>query len=250
MVFGIKATCVLGNKWHSDYILRKEDGRKMRVTREIGFFSLLVLITLFVQNASATLAQMLPTSSYADGAWQGEDFYDEDLGGGGFLRGRVDFAVYDTLGGNEFIEAGFEAPGEGQYIYAYQIFNDYEAASDKAVLSFAVFGIDGAPLDVVEDSISSSEDPQLGIEPSNEYFSTDRLKVVWEFGGKEGFSFIDKGDHSWFLVFSSDAPPVVGDYEIRAPGFPAFSENPEPATIALLGIGGALMFTKRRKSAQ
>ena len=68
----------------------------MRVTREIGFFSLLLLAALLVQNASATLPPMLPTSSYADGAWQGFRIYDEDLGGGDFLRGRVDFAVYDT----------------------------------------------------------------------------------------------------------------------------------------------------------
>jgi len=197
---------------------------------------------------------MLPTSSFADGAWQGEEFYDEDLGGGDFLRGRVDFAVYDSenlLFPDESVwVGGLDIPGEGQYIYAYQIFNDYEPGSDEAVWSFAVFGIDGAPLDVVEDSISSSEDPQLGIEPSNEYFSTNSLEVIWEF--KEiGEAILLAGDHSWFLMFSSDKTPVVGDFRIEGSEegeFPA--STPEPGTLMLLGIGGALMFTRRRKSAR
>ena len=76
--------------------------------------------------------------------------------------------------------------------------------------------------------------------------------MVWEFGGKEGFSFIYKGDHPWFLVFSSDSPPVVGGYEIRAleEGERLTPEILEPGMMALLGIGGALMFTRRRKPAQ
>jgi hypothetical protein len=225
----------------------------MRVTREIGFFSLLVLAALFVQNASATLPPMLPTSSYADGAWQGFRLYDESLGGGDFLRGRIDFAVYDTLGGNEFIEAGFEAQGEGQYIYAYQIFNDYEPASDEAVWSFAVFGIDedgepsGVPLVVDEMSIGSQEDPESGVEPTDAYFGSSNSRGVWEFGGGALFA----GEHSWFLVFNSNSGPVPGSYEVKAPEEGKFPvSTPEPGTLMLLGIGGALIFTRRRKSAQ
>ncbi|MBA7671762.1 hypothetical protein ES703_79925 [subsurface metagenome] len=53
-------------------------------------------------------------------------------------------------------------------------------------------------------------------------------------------------------MFSSDFAPVVGDFRIEGPEgeFPVPPEIPEPATVALLGIGGALMFTKRRKSVQ
>lgn len=214
----------------------------MRVIRKFGFFSLLIVATLLVQNASATI---LPISSYEDGHWQGSRFYDIEVVNGSFLRGRIDFAVYDTLGGNEFVEAGFTAPGDGRYIYTYQIFNDY-SASDEAVAYFAVFEVDRNPMDVYEDSIGSQrDDPDSGIELTSAYFTESNLEAVWLFAGQ----ILMRDEHSWFLVFSSDSAPVLGDFEISAEGgdFPAV---PEPGMLTLLGIGGAMIFTKRRRSAQ
>jgi hypothetical protein len=212
----------------------------MRVIRKFGFFSLLIVATLLVQNASATI---LPISSYADGHWQGSRFYNIEVVSGSFLRGRIDFAVYDTLGGNEFVEAGFTAPGDGQYIYAYQIFNDYPA-SDEAVAHFAVFEVDKNPMDVYEDSIGSQQDdPDSGIEPTSAYFTESNLEAVWLFADQ----ILMRDEHSWLLVFSSDSAPVPGNYEISAESgeFPAV---PEPVTLTLLGFGGALAFIRRRKS--
>jgi len=92
----------------------------------------------------------------------------------GNLRGRIDFAVYDTEHaeyGDEYLDAGITPPGEGQqYIYAYQIFNDY-LNSEESVAYFAVLGIDEATIDL--DSISSQEDPQMGIAPG------DQAGVEW-----------------------------------------------------------------------
>jgi len=214
----------------------------MKMIRKFGLLSLLLVAILFAHNASATL--YLPDSSYAGGAWQGFRYYDEDLGDGDYLRGRIDFAVYDTdTYPDEFVgNGGFEAPGEGRYIYAYQILNDYPA-SDEAVGYFSVFAIDGAPLDVDEDSIGSQQDPGGGVEPTNEYFTSSNLKAVWEFDN----GVIYKGDHSWFLVFSSNAAPVAGDYEIRAAG-EGTPGVPEPGTLTLLGLGATAAFIRRRKS--
>jgi len=213
--------------------------------RKIGFFSLLVAATLFAQNATATI---LPISSYADGHWQGSRFYNIEVISGSYLRGRIDFAVYDTQGGSEFVEAGFTAPGNGQYIYAYQIFNDYPG-SDEAVAYFSVFARDGDPMDVYEDSIGAEEDvPDSGIEPTSAYFTESNLQAVWIFANQ----ILMRDEHSWFLVFSSDSSPVPGDYEIDAEygEVPAPAAVPEPITVILFGIGGALTIcARRRKSA-
>ncbi len=87
----------------------------MSAKRVLVLSSLLGAI-LFAQDASATLARMLPESSH----YQGFVFYDEEwpdgFGDTTLLRGRIDFAVYDTQGenGNEFTAAGYDAPGDGQ----------------------------------------------------------------------------------------------------------------------------------------
>jgi len=231
----------------------------MRKIREIWFFSLLVLATLLVQNASATI--VLPNSSFAQEQhnWQGDRVYEQD----GF-HVLIDFAVYDTQlldpGTNpdesdlvDTLRSELDLPG--QYIYAYQIFNahgDYEEIG-----YFEIFGIGEPSLDVYADSIgalSDSDDPNTeGIEPTDKYFNPSQTRGTWLFSADYGPGSILSGEHSWFLVFSSDAMPVAGDYEIRAPeasDIPASTHAPEPGTLMLLGLGGALIFTRRRKSAQ
>jgi len=225
----------------------------MRVTREIGFFSLLVLVTLFVQNAGAAL---LPFSTFGDReGWQGRRDYGPINLFGRVLSGHVDFTVYDTtnleLPGETALGAEWEKPGK--YIYAYQIWNGGGVLNEE-VLYFAVFNkTSGVPLDVDFKNISSIEDTSpsgSGVEPTGVDLTVDHLEVIWKFQGEApGEAILLAGDHSWFLMFSSDSSPVVGDFRIESSELPS-THAPEPATIALLGIGGALMFTKRRKSAQ
>ena len=219
----------------------------MEVIRKIGLLSLLVVATLFVQNASATLAPILPDSSYYDGYV----FYEEEVGPGVFLQGRIDFAVYDTEGenGNEFENAGFETPGTGRYIYAYQIFNDYDYFSEEAVAYFAILDIDGALIDeALVNGTSSQDDGEGGIAPAE----NSPRAWTWKEESDGGYGYILAGEHSSFLVFSSDQDWTEGDYDIRGPG----QDNlvvplPEPSTIAFLGIGGALTTCmRRRKSVQ
>ncbi len=199
-----------------------------------GLLSLLAVATLLAQTASATL--YLPESSH----YQGETFYSND-----FLRGRIDYAVYDTeTYKDEFIGAdGYEAPGSGRYIYAYQIFNDYPMSVDS-VARFSLLGIGGAPID----GIDSRDDGSDGIAPSDQY-----PEAVWEFKAENGDALLLVGDHSWLLVLTSDNDWVRGDYEIEpAGGLPVWGDEPqtpEPATVTLLGIGGLLAFIKRRRSA-
>lgn len=200
----------------------------MRVIRKIGFFSLLAAATLFAQNATATL-----TSSY----YYGSTYYYTTDG----LHGRIDFAVYDDRD-EYFTLNGFQAPGSGDYVYAYQIFHDTWA--NPTISYFAILGIEGAPVD----GIDCHDDQSSGIASTDEYFTSS--EGVWEFQNEHGQGVLFAGEHSWFLVLSSYSDWVVGEYEIRtADDFPV--PIPEPAMITLLGIGGALMMRmRRRKSVQ
>ena len=219
----------------------------MEMKKVFGVLVLLLALTLFVQNASAAI---LPFSTYgSENGWQGSRFYDIGLGGDSVLSGRIDFTVYDrtdlVFSGEQALAAEWDKPG--RYIYAYQIFND-DGPSNEEVLSFAVFNeISGVALDVDEENIDSVEDtPGSGEEPTVAYLDEGDLRVIWEFAG----GVLVAGEHSWFLMFSTDSAPVVGDYEISPEegNFPA-PEIPEPSVIALLGFGSAMLFARRRRSA-
>lgn len=212
--------------------------------KEIRLLSLLFVATLFVQNAGATL--FLPYSSH----YQGRSYFDDPVSG---VTGFVDFAVYDTLGpnGNEWTGAGFAAPGAGQYIYAYQIFND--AGSADAIEFFTILGIDDPPTphDLIGISSMNTQDPwedypliTEGVDATEMNANLDETRATWEFAG----GILVAGEYSWFLIFSSANDWVEGKYMMEtAGGFPITS-NPEPCTLALLGLGSAILFVKRRNS--
>lgn len=213
----------------------------MRVIRKIGFFSLLAVVTLFVQDTSAAL--VLPYSTYGDlYGWQGSRIYEDN----GF-NVLIEFTVYDTEAYlNEFIGTdGFVNPGQGRYIYAYQIFNHPTAVED--IEYFGIFGIETTIDEATIDGLSSQDDGEEGVPTSDEYFDDDLARVVWEFD----WGILIPSEHSYFLVLSSNYEPVAGDYEIRSfeeEGDLPIPEIPEPGMLTLLGIGGTLAFIRRRKS--
>jgi hypothetical protein len=215
----------------------------MMVTRKVVLGSLLLAVTLLVQNTTATI---LPASSH----YQGSTDYYEITNSGKALTGYIDFAVYDTLGssGNEFANAGFTTPGTGQYIYVYQIFCDQYAES--AIDYFAIFGLDQKALDVDKISIGSQDDLTGGITSTDEYFNTSYTKGIWEFKeGTEGT--LSAAKHSWFLALSSDRDWVNGTYTMRrSDDLPAPPVIPEPNVLTLLGLGSAILLRKQRKFAR
>lgn len=211
--------------------------------KKISFFCLLVAATLFVQSAGATTMTILPGSSH----YQGRSYF-RTLTADGILSGRVEYAVYDSQGGNEFALTG----GSGRYTYAYQIFNDGDDTV-SALEYFTVLGIgEGAIYDLITD-ISSVDDSGGGIDSTAMYFgvhdaNTGPDNAVWEFEG----DILETNAHSFFLVISSNYNYGTGTYSVikstspDAP-LPNGSHAPEPSTIALLGIGGMMTLLRRRK---
>lgn len=219
-----------------------------KVMRKIRFFSLLVTATLFVQTAIATTLTILPESSHYQGRRHYRT-YTQD----GLLSGHIDFAVYDTddkADGDEFAKAGFTAPGSGQYTYAYQIFND-EGDINAALEYFAILGIGEGAIDDIAADIGSVDDEDDGIDSTTYYFGphdadTGPDEAVWEFEG----GILEGGEHSFFLVLSSDHDYTTGSYTVtKSSVSDAPVPNPEPGTLALLGVGGAMMLLRRRRSA-
>jgi hypothetical protein len=198
--------------------------------RRICFFGFLAVAALFTQSADATLV-----SSYHDGFV----YYNESG-----LYGRIDFAVYDTLDpvhGDEYLANGIEAPGDEQYIYAYQIFNRPSASGDIAY--FAILDIDDNPIDeALMNGSCAQDDGAGGIAPAPIVCDTQGV-WKWTFDG----GYISMGEHSWLLVFSSTHGPTEGSYEIKGPPIIVVSEMPEPAMIVLLGIGGLIFVRHRTK---
>ena len=207
--------------------------------RRAGLLILLLVAMLFVQNAFATPTEILPSSSH----YQGRSYFDEWTADG-HLTGRIDFAVYDTVANpDEFVGAdGFVNPGGNRYVYAYQIFCDDD--STTALDYFAILGIGEDAIDSIA-SIDSQDDLSGdSVEPDTEYFNPDFSKAVWEFDG----GMLIAGEHSWFLVISSDHDWTKGTYEVvRSGDDDAPVPNPEPGTLTLLGFGGVMEFIRRRK---
>ncbi len=201
---------------------------KKKLFNKYNYKTLLIAVALmFSSLASATPLTHLPESSF----WQGRTFYNDDN-----LSVRIEFAVYDTQAEtyqNAFTGQadGFVNPGTGQYIYAYQIFTNPDT-DYAAVASFAIPNID---LDAVS-GIGSQNDLNGGLEPEN-----GGSDLMWEFLTP---TLVD-GEHSFFLVFSSNAGPVAGTYEINPHSgvvVPDASESvPEPTTAAMFLLGTALL---------
>ena len=215
----------------------------MRVMKKVAMFSLFVGTALFVRSAAATFSSVeyLPESSH----YQGRVSYSTNADDGRLLRGRVDFAVYDTQGGNEFAAAGFTAPGSGRYVYAYQVFGQPNASDPLDYFAVKDIGVNAI---AGKTDIGTADDGHSGIDASNAFFNpyptTTTTDAVWEFTSTN----VTQGTHSYFLVFSSDHNWKVGTYEVTPSSGELPIPGPEPATMALLSFGGVMLWAKRKKS--
>ncbi|MDD5327930.1 MAG: PEP-CTERM sorting domain-containing protein [Phycisphaerae bacterium] len=210
--------------------------------RKIRLLSLLLVAALLLQNADAALTY-LPYSSY----YQGRSYFDDSDTG---VKGRVEFAVYDTGGayGNEWANAtGFDVPGgNDRYIYAYQIFND---TGSTAIERFTMWADDGHVLNV---NNMGNQDPRdldnpfipLCVESNAWGDNGSGEQIWWEFNGGT----LVAGKDSWFLIFRSSGKRTSGAYAMEPVNNIIPIPNPEPCTLALLGLGGAMVFRKRRNS--
>ncbi|HPS54005.1 MAG TPA: PEP-CTERM sorting domain-containing protein [Sedimentisphaerales bacterium] len=229
----------------------------MKRKKVIGVSLLAMALMLVSQVSATTLETMLPSSSLYDGyTYYGETVTNTD-GTSSYMQGRIDFAVYDTKSGNEWEAAGYTNPGNGQYVYAYQIFNDYNGYSELAVQAFSILGLNDAEISVFAGSVGTEQDPAGGQDASDT--TSDSTSVTWNFSytNLDNDYTIAVGDHSYFLIFSSNSSWVAGDYSLEAynSDLPVadvdsstnFTPAPEPVTVALLGLGSLIAFAKGRR---
>jgi len=215
--------------------------------KKIPAFLVLLLVTILTQNV---WGEVLYGSLDFDQTW-----------GEGFLTGKVHYGVYDfsaqtdytDLIGSLEVEDPFASIAADEYIYVYKIVND-EPLSDLAISSFSVFAKDeGKTIDetalINSFSDSPKEQSEEGVEPTSQDYYSDSSSIIWDFGD----TYIQKDEHSWLLMLKSDLAPIPGDFEIKGPeAEPTISfevpgtSNPEPATIALFGLGSLMLFRKRK----
>jgi hypothetical protein len=202
----------------------------MKMTKAIGLLCVLILAMSVVHSASAAL----PYSTYGfENKWAGFKDYRNDN-----FDIRVLFNVYDTtLYPYQFSWSGDPMPTEDRYIYAYQIINMGDE-SNNDIAAFTLLFADGSAIPQHLMHITHSQDDLSGgIAPDPEGTPHEG---EWVWSSENGY--IEAGQHSWLLVFSSDYAPVKGTFEVQASGeLPV----PEPATIVFFSSAAGWILTRR-----
>ena len=179
-------------------------------------------------------------------AWQGtRGFYDVDvLFPGVTLDLDVEYAVYAP---GQYGLSGTDPSGGAHYVYAYQVFNDL--AGNVPVSSFSV-GLDPTanPANIGSDATSGTLG---GTAPAASAFSgTSPTSAVWSFL----LNSIDPppaNEYSTVLLFTSPYGPRWAPGSLLDGGLSDKqdlpSPTPEPATMALMALGGVGLLLGRKR---
>jgi len=210
------------------------------MTRNRGIRQLVVAVTVVLLGC-ASLATAGPIAGGVDAlpGFYGSRSYSYTAGGD-TLTADVDFAVYAPLA----------YPGSGSsfgadYVYAYQIFNSALSTVD---VSFFSVGLESGAIarNAGEDASAGAPGQSGGQSPWMAIVGS--TSVYWLFDPG-----VPVGGHSTTLLFTSPYGPTwksgaLADGGLPTPGSGLLpSPTPEPATMALVALGGAATLIRRRR---
>ena len=210
------------------------------MTRYRGLWRLVVTV-MAVLLGCAGLAMAGPI---ADGVGALSGFFGSrsysHTAGGDTLTADVDFAVYAPLA-----YPGSDPSFGADYAYVYQIFND--ALSTVGVGFFSVGLEDGSGAHHAGQD-TSADAPGLAAGQSPSLAMVGSTSVYWLFDPD-----VPADGHSTTLLFTSPYEPTwkssaLADGGLPTPGSGLLpSPTPEPATMALLALGGVGMLLRRKR---
>jgi len=213
----------------------------------------LIIMACLAMTAGAALTS-LPNSSH----YSGISYYAFSPSAGKIQTGRVEFAVYDTQ--TNPIEFNFTAPGQGRYVYAYQIFNYSTNDFGLTNTSVPYFVIESLGVNAVtsNSNIGTFNDATGGVNASSYSLTSNTTtsgtppvttttnSVVFAFDN----GILTTGENSWYLILRSNQDWVKGSYTMEAPkdsDIPVPIHIPEPASLLLMGLGAAGLFKRKQR---
>jgi len=203
----------------------------------IALLAVLVIAVLFSFNSIAA-AGLVPLSSDPSAMIEWANSTTFSVADGGYnFDGSVDYAVYapDNYGGTVVFP-------NNHYVYAYQFFND--STSNVSVDTFSV-GLSPDAV-VANEGTDTSYGVPGGIDTGMEFILLESVLYMFIPAG------VASGRHSAVLLFSGESEPtwgcgivsggITGGAIVDLP-----TPIPEPATVALIGICGLIIVTRKRK---